>query len=69
MVCTQMGMMLTGKVAPLKNSIGIYSSWVMIAPSCAELTTAATIMPIERKAITPMHTNRNIESTLAGTGV
>ena len=49
-------------VAPLRNSMGMYSIWIAMLASCMVLVTAARIRPMARNAQTPSehhHEQRN----------
>ena len=66
---SQVGKNINGTVAPLSISMGINSNWARTVVSWVELATAATISPIERKAISPRAKNRSSTGQALGTPI
>ena len=63
---SHLGNIVNGNEAPLRNNMAKYSNCVMMALSCMELTTAATVRPSERKAIKPNDAKSSTEKIFVG---
>ena len=68
-ICATFGMAASGKVAPLRNNIGIYITWIRMLLSATEFTTAATMSPMARMANAPSVTRANRENRCCGSSM